>query len=117
VKLPLSPAPSTSSTEGQDEEAKDEEAKAGYKKDEGITNETVSEHLGEVVQGSSVPIGELGEELGSFCEVDKVRKVYKLDAGKKGKKGAVVNGDTGDEKRVREEMESVILGVMALKGS
>jgi EKC/KEOPS complex subunit CGI121/TPRKB len=85
----------------------------------------VSKHLGAVVEGTSVPIGELGEELGSFCEVDKVRKVYKLGAGdaqKKGKKGAVVNGDAVREKdgRIvdeRKEMESVILGIMALKGS
>jgi EKC/KEOPS complex subunit CGI121/TPRKB len=85
----------------------------------------VSKHLAAVVEGSSVPIGELGEELGSFCEVDKVRKVYKLSAGdaaKKGKKGAVVNGNAGEEKDgrsvdERKEMESVILGIMALKGS
>jgi EKC/KEOPS complex subunit CGI121/TPRKB len=98
VKLPLSPPPSAN------------DAKASYEKDKSITNESVSQHLGSVVQGTSVPIGELGEELGSFCEVEKVRKVYKLSAGGKGKK----SGDIGGE---RKEMESVILGTMALKGS
>jgi EKC/KEOPS complex subunit CGI121/TPRKB len=71
--------------------------------------------LGDVVQGTSVEVGEEGDELGMSCEVDKVRKVYKLGGGGKGKKGGsgVVNGE-GDE---RKEMESVILGTIALKGS
>jgi EKC/KEOPS complex subunit CGI121/TPRKB len=75
--------------------------------------------LGENVKGTSVELGEGGEELGEACEVDQVRKVYKLsDGGKsgKGKKGAVVNGDVG-VKDERKEMESVVLGIIALKGS
>jgi EKC/KEOPS complex subunit CGI121/TPRKB len=83
--------------------------------DESVTNESVSKHLGDVVEGTSVGTGERGEELGVWCDIEKVRKVYKLsDVGKKGKKGAV-NGDADrDEKK---EMESVILGIMTLKGS
>jgi EKC/KEOPS complex subunit CGI121/TPRKB len=104
VKLPLSPSTSEEST---------------YAKEESITNESVSKHLGSVVEGTSVPVGEEGEELGSFCEVDKVRKVYKLGGGdqaQKGKKGGgAVNWDAGETDR--KEMESVILGIMALKGS
>jgi EKC/KEOPS complex subunit CGI121/TPRKB len=89
--------------------------------DESITNESVSEHLGKVVEGTSVPVGENGEELGEACDVEKVRKVYKIGgegAGKKGKKGAAVNGD-GEEKKAEERrvMESVILGTIALKGT
>ncbi|KAH6862622.1 kinase binding protein CGI-121-domain-containing protein [Alternaria alternata] len=90
VKLPLSP----SSTASTDE-------KSTYEKDESITNESVSSHLGSAVEGTSV---------------------YKLggDGGKKGKKGAV-NGDGGDvERRKAEEkkdIESVVLGIIALKGS
>jgi EKC/KEOPS complex subunit CGI121/TPRKB len=119
VKLPLSP----STTSASDSTAED--GKPRYAFDEGITNESVGKHLGSVVQGTSVPIGEEGSELGSYCEVEKVKKVYKLsvgDASKKGKKGAVVNGDAGGEKEgrsvdERKEMEGVILGIMALKGS
>lgn len=111
VKLPLSP----SSTASTDE-------KSTYEKDESITNESVSSHLGSAVEGTSVELGETGEELGMWCDVDKVRKAYKLggDGGKKGKKGAV-NGDGGDvERRKAEEkkdIESVVLGIIALKGS
>ncbi|KAH8626656.1 hypothetical protein IG631_18674 [Alternaria alternata] len=111
VKLPLSP----SSTASTDE-------KSTYEKDESITNESVRLHLGSAVEGTSVELGETGEELGMWCDVDKVRKAYKLggDGGKKGKKGAV-NGDGGDvERRKAEEkkdIESVVLGIIALKGS
>ncbi|KAF1943833.1 CGI-121-domain-containing protein [Clathrospora elynae] len=89
--------------------------------DASITAETVSKHLGNVVQGTSVRIGEQGEGLGLWCDVDKVRKMYKLggEGGNKGKKTGAANGDArvkkeGDEKK---EMESVILGIIALKGS
>ncbi|KAI4952666.1 hypothetical protein J4E91_003138 [Alternaria rosae] len=110
VKLPLSP--STSSTNEQ----------GAYEKDEGITNESVSKHLGSAVEGTSVGMGENGEELGEWCDVDKVRKVYKLgggDSGKKGKKGSGLNGDVDAERRSAEkkDIESVVLGVIALKGS
>ncbi|KAF7674611.1 cgi-121-domain-containing protein [Alternaria burnsii] len=111
VKLPLSP----SSIALTDE-------KSTYEKDESITNESVSSHLGSAVEGTSVELGETGEELGMWCDVDKVKKVYKLggDGGKKGKRGAV-NGNGGDvERRKAEEkkdIESVVLGIIALKGS
>jgi EKC/KEOPS complex subunit CGI121/TPRKB len=85
-----------------------------------ITNESVSSHLGSVVEGTSVQVGEDGEELGLACDIDKVRKLYKLGAdgaAKKGKKGAVVNGNGGEKQGARKEMESVILGTIALKGS
>jgi EKC/KEOPS complex subunit CGI121/TPRKB len=87
--------------------------------DGSVTNASVSEHLGRVVEGQSVRIGEEGEELGTWCDVEKVRKAYKY-AGDKGakksaKKGAVVNGNGGGDDR--KEMESVLLGIMALKGS
>ncbi|KAH7406452.1 kinase binding protein CGI-121-domain-containing protein [Phaeosphaeria sp. MPI-PUGE-AT-0046c] len=88
--------------------------------DAAITNDSVRCHLGSVVEGTSVEIGEDGEELGMACDVDKVRKMYKLSAdgaAKKGKKGALVNGHGGEKKDARKEMESVILGTIALKGS
>ncbi|KAF2875891.1 kinase binding protein CGI-121-domain-containing protein [Massariosphaeria phaeospora] len=80
-----------------------------------ITNESVSKHLGEFVKGESVAIGEEGEELGIWCDVGKVRKVYKLGEEKKTKKGAVVNGNV--EMDARKEIESVVLGMITLKGS
>lgn len=79
-----------------------------------VTNESVSKHLGEVVQGESVEVEEQGEELGMWADEAKIRKVFKLNDGGKGKKGAALNGAAKDE---RKEMESVILGVISLKGS
>ncbi|KAJ4299763.1 hypothetical protein N0V90_005009 [Kalmusia sp. IMI 367209] len=79
-----------------------------------VTNESVTRHLGEVVKGDSVELSENGEELGVFADVGKIRKIYKLNDGPKGKKGPAVNGEARDESK---QLESVILGTMALKGS
>lgn len=57
-----------------------------------------------------------GEVLGEWCDVERVRKAYKLGAGDAGRKGSIINGDKG-EKDERRVVESVILGTMALKGS
>ncbi|KAF2027716.1 CGI-121-domain-containing protein [Setomelanomma holmii] len=101
VKLPLR----SSTSDGKD-----------WILDEAITNDSVSKHLGDVVEGTSVTISDGGEELGYRCDVQKIRKMYKLgDGAKKGKKGVVANGDA--EKNEKREMESVILGIMTLKGS
>jgi EKC/KEOPS complex subunit CGI121/TPRKB len=104
VKLPLSLA-----NEGKD-----------WVLDPNITNESVSRHLGSVVEGTSVEVGEKGTELGEACDIEKVRKVYKLgtdNGAKKGKKGAAVNGDGGEKEGERKAMEVAILGTIALKGS
>jgi EKC/KEOPS complex subunit CGI121/TPRKB len=86
--------------------------------DGSITKESVSQHLGSVVEGTSVEISEKGEELGQWCDIEKIRRVYKLGDGgaKKAKKGAAVNGDGGEEDE-KKQMEVVILGTIALKGS
>lgn len=78
------------------------------------TTESVGKHLGDAVEGESVAIGENGEELSRFADLGKIRKIFKLNDGGKGKKGAAVNGEAKDE---RKGLESVILGTMALKGS
>jgi EKC/KEOPS complex subunit CGI121/TPRKB len=92
---------------------------------EDVTNESVSRHLGESVKGESVLIGEDGVEVGGYCDLGMVRKVYKLDGGGgggsagKGKKG-VVNGGTNGEVNAmdeRKEVEAVVLGMMTIKGS
>ncbi len=87
---------------------------------EGVSNESVSKHLGSQVQGTSVEIGAEGDELGMWCDLEKVSKLYKLgndgSGGAKGRKPQLANGDAAGHDR-RKEMESVILGIMALKGS
>jgi EKC/KEOPS complex subunit CGI121/TPRKB len=84
---------------------------------EGVTEESVGKHLGEVVEGTPIAVGGECEELEMFADEAKIKKIYKLnDGGKgKGKKGAVNgNGVSSDE---REQLESVILGTISLKGS
>ncbi|KAL5119382.1 hypothetical protein ACEQ8H_002651 [Pleosporales sp. CAS-2024a] len=72
--------------------------------DDTLTNQSVSDHLATLVDGSSVDIGEKGDELGQCCHVDKIRKVYKL-------------GDAGTTEDDKKHMELVILGTIALKGA
>ena len=83
--------------------------------DEGVTRDSVAEHLGKVIEGEAVELSEGGEELGEFAEVHRVKKVYKI-ACAKGKKGGKVLAD-GEKKDDRKDIESVILGTIALKGS
>lgn len=89
--------------------------------DDLVTNASVGKHLGEVVQGTNVPIiSEDGCELGQWCDVEKVRKVYKLasgDAGKANKKNTPAPAIMEQQGHHKKQMESIILGTMALKGS
>lgn len=79
-----------------------------------VTVDSVGKHLAEAVQGTSVEIAEQGGELGMWADEAKIRKIYKLNDTNQGKKGAGVNGVAKDE---REVLESVILGIISLKGS
>lgn len=79
-----------------------------------ITTESVSSHLSDVVEGEPVELGKEGEQLAMFADVGKIRKIYKLNDVAKGKKGPAVNGNPNDETK---QLESVILGTMALKGT
>lgn len=83
-----------------------------------VSAESVGRHLGDVVKGTSVRVGEEGAELGMWGDEERVRKVYKIGlGGGKGKKGRKeVEGEKSETER-RKEMESVILGIMTLKGS
>ena len=86
-----------------------------------VSNQSVSDHLGSQVQGTSIDVGADGDKLGMSCDLEKLSKTYKLarDASSranKGNKEALTNGDVA-AKDERKTMESVILGIMALKGS
>lgn len=89
-----------------------------------LTSDSVRDHLAHHVGGVSIPFTD--EELEGITDFAKVRKIYKLNAsgGGAGRKGAVkgaqgcgtaVNG-TAHAQHGRQEMESTILGLMALKG-
>jgi len=77
----------------------------------------VSKHLGDVVKGTTVEIGEDGAELGEYGDVAKIRKVYKLNDAVKGKKGLKGDASGGVEIDEKKEMEGVILGIMSVKGT
>lgn len=83
--------------------------------DESVTRESVSKHLGDVVEGESVEVDGDAEQLGMFAEVHRIKKVYKIACAKgKGKgKGVTQNGEKKDDKK---DIQSVVLGTMALKG-
>ena len=77
----------------------------------------MSKHLGDVVEGTAVEIGEDGAELGEYGDITKIRKVYKLNDAVKGKKGGKGDVNGGVEIDERKEMEGVILGIMSVKGT
>lgn len=82
--------------------------------DPSVTRDTVAAHLGSVVEGESVPIGDEGEGLGALCEVHRVKKVYKIGCAKG--KGGRKEGGQEKAKEDRRDVEAVVLGCMALKG-
>ncbi|KAF3050565.1 hypothetical protein E8E11_005127 [Didymella keratinophila] len=91
--------------------------KADGSVDASITQESVSQHLGSAVEGTSVDLSEDGNELCEAAEVHRIKKTYKITCAKGGKKGAKgINGDAG-KKDDRSDIEAVILGTIALKGS
>lgn len=81
--------------------------------DEGVSRESVSRHLGDVVEGESVEVEGDAELLGGFAEVHRIKKVYKIACAKGMGKGVMLNGEKKDD---RKDIESVVLGTMALKG-
>lgn len=77
----------------------------------------MSKHLSSAIEGEAVELSEDGLELGSFAEVHRIKKTYKITCAKGGKKGAKgINGDAG-KKDDRSDIEAVVLGAIALKGS
>ena len=84
----------------------------------------VSQHLGNAVEGKSVPFDE--EQLRNFTDLGKIKKIYKLNASAHGKGPQRKKGQqqesisdklpTGvtDE---RKEVEATVLGMMALRGA
>lgn len=78
------------------------------------------------VEGVAVEWSGVEEWIGRVCDMDVVRKNYKLGKGQGGKKGPVANGvkegvvDGGEATKKaeeRKELERVVLGLMALRGA
>ena len=64
------------------------------------------------VEGNSVEFSD--KELASICDVDEIRKIYKLGSVKAKQSDQSTSNLTDEE---RKEMESSILGAIALRGA
>ena len=74
----------------------------------------VQEHLSKVVEGEQVAFED--EVLRVMTDLGRVRKIYKLNAGSEGKKGAAqVNAVMVEDER--RELEVLVIGCMALRGA
>lgn len=92
--------------------------------DEDTTLATTKEHLTRVIEGSSVDFRD--DNLGEITNIPYLRKVYKLESEPKylqqfleyerqtEKKSVPSKND--DKRQLKEYLESVILGTIALKG-
>ncbi|KAI4836038.1 CGI-121-domain-containing protein [Aureobasidium sp. EXF-8845] len=76
----------------------------------GMTAESVSQHLQQNIEGEQVEASDA--EFAELADQPRLRKIYKLNV--QAKKGAA-NGTSKDAEI--KELETSILGVMALKGS
>lgn len=96
----------------------------------GPSGTAISDHLRANVQGRLLPFTD--EAVSSLTDMAKITKLYKLtssDSGSKSSKrkapkmngvsgaGAPVEGESKGVVGDRAEMEAVILGIMAMKGS
>lgn len=77
----------------------------------GITAESVSQHLQQNIEGEQVEASDAN--FAEFADQARLRKIYKLNV--QAKKGPS-NGTSSKEAEIKE-LETSILGVMALKGS
>ncbi|KAL8987207.1 MAG: hypothetical protein Q9177_003562 [Variospora cf. flavescens] len=92
---------------------------------------TVQQHLSDSIEGKPLLFDE--SAIISFTDMGKVMKTYKLTdlgrskvgAGRKGGAGKgkahedarLANGDNGGEEAERKELETMVLGLMALRGA
>ncbi|KAM0427981.1 hypothetical protein ACHAQK_011861 [Fusarium lateritium] len=74
---------------------------------EPLTHDQVWEHLKSNVEGEAVSITD--DQISTTTDVPKVRKYYKLN-------GLKWLDDIKDEKVKKQEMESLVIGAMALRG-
>ena len=77
----------------------------------GITAESVSQHLQQNIEGDQVDVSDAN--FAEFADQARLRKIYKLNA--QTKKGPA-NGTPSKESEIKD-LETSIIGVMALKGS
>ncbi|KAF2138261.1 uncharacterized protein K452DRAFT_277286 [Aplosporella prunicola CBS 121167] len=74
-----------------------------------VTAEAVQAHLSTAIEGT--PLELTDAELARFTDLARIRKIYKLDSAKP------MDGTADEPVDERKDMEAVVLGTMALKGS
>lgn len=80
-----------------------------------VTKESVEEHLTGAIEGTKVEFAD--EWLAQACDLEKVRKTYKIVKPQQAKGTRVVNGYAEKPRDARAEMEVQVLGLMALRGA
>lgn len=78
-----------------------------------ITAESVSQHLQQNIEGEQVDVSDAA--LAEVADQARLRKIYKLNV--QAKKGAANGAASTTSTSEIKELETSILGVMALKGS
>lgn len=81
--------------------------------DPSITIDHVSSHLLSSIRGKQAAFSD--EKLGSAADLARIRKVYKLGPGPV--KPALVNGTSASGEGHLQNMETQIIGAMALRGA
>jgi len=82
---------------------------------ESFSKDSVEKHLNEVVDGTAIAFND--EWLSSICDLDKVRKNYKIAKPQAARGTRAVNGDASEGHDEKGEVEVQVLGVMALRGA
>ncbi|KAJ9659123.1 hypothetical protein H2198_003265 [Neophaeococcomyces mojaviensis] len=78
-----------------------------------FASESVEGHLKDAIEGTPVPFDDAF--LRQTCDLDKLRKTYKLGKPQQGK--TVMNGNGGHATDERSDIEVQVLGLMALRGA
>lgn len=80
-----------------------------------VTKQGVEEHLSGAIEGTPVDFSD--DWLKDVCDVDKVRKNYKIAKPQQQGKGEKIMNDDGTGRDERLDMETQVLGFMALRGA
>lgn len=80
-----------------------------------LSKGSVESHLNEAVDGMGIDFSDSWFE--DVCNLDKVRKNYKIAKPQPVKGAKTVNGDRNETRDERSEIEVQVLGLMALRGA
>ena len=86
-----------------------------------VTNSSVSQHLSGAIKGTTIGFDD--NNISKFTDMSKVKKTYKINDGKnivqpRNNKGNPIVGNSKGEEQSKgaQELEVIVLGMMALRG-